>query len=160
MGSSRFGSICSRLRSMGKGKALSTSLRLPAKRRMKRNVSDVALPVEFGEVMCIKGGLRKHWLVVPIETVSGEMCVPVASHSDWLHQLLTGTRELTLKHVVRDFVHDCFREFHAIFNADKVGASSQVEARRLCRQEGSAGKVAAWSQAALEAQRLRCCSPC
>ena len=146
MGSSRFGSICSRLRSTGKGKALSTSLRLRAKRRLKRIVSDVALPVEFGQVMCIKGGLRKHWLVVPIETVSGEICVPVASHSDWLHQLLTGTRDLTLKHVVRDFVHDCFREFHATFNADKVVASSQVEAGRLCRQEGSAGQAAASSQ--------------
>jgi hypothetical protein len=146
VGSSRFGSICSRLRPMGKGKALSSSLRLRAKRRLKRNVSDVPLPVEFGQVMCIKGGLRKHWLVVPIETVSGEICVPVASHSDWLHQLLTGMCYKTLKCVVRDFVHDCFREFHATFNADKVGASSQVEAGRLCSQESSGGEAVASSQ--------------
>ena len=59
-------------------------------RKMRRNASNPEEHVQIQQVMCIRGGARRDWLVLPTMHINGRMCAPVSPFTTWLHQLLNG----------------------------------------------------------------------
>lgn len=80
-----------------------------AKRRLKRNVSRESMPVKVESVKCIRGGVRKRWIVLETKTVDGHECVSLGSTKHWLHILLSGQMyKSTYHHAINNFVAECF----------------------------------------------------
>ena len=89
----------------------SLSIMSPAakRRRLKRNVSRESLPVKVESIRCIRGGVRKEWLVLETNTVMGRECVSIGSTKQWLHILLSGqVHRSTYYHAINNFVAECF----------------------------------------------------
>ena len=90
-----------------------------AGRRLKRNVTTDALPIEIGKVYCIRGAIRKAWMVLPVQQVQGRDCVSITNSSSWLMHLLGGVRRARdHRGAVANFVLECAELF--------MKASSQV----------------------------------
>ena len=90
-----------------------------AGRRLKRNVTTDALPIEIGKVYCIRGAIRKAWMVLPVQQVQGRDCVSITNSSSWLMHLLGGVRRARdHRGAVANFVQECAELF--------MKASSQV----------------------------------
>ena len=79
-----------------------------AGRRLKRNVTTDALPIEIGKVYCIRGAIRKAWMVLPVQQVQGRDCVSITNSSSWLMHLLGGVRRARdHRGAVSNFVLEC-----------------------------------------------------
>ena len=90
-----------------------------AGRRLKRNVTTDALPIEIGKVYCIRGAIRKAWMVLPVQQLHGRDCVSITNSSSWLMHLLGGVRRARdHRGAVANFVLECAELF--------MKASSQV----------------------------------
>ena len=89
----------------------SLSIMSPAakRRRLKLNVSRESLPVKVESIRCIRGGVRKEWLVLETNTVMGRECVSIGSTKQWLHILLSGqVYRSAYYHAINNFVAECF----------------------------------------------------
>ena len=101
--------------------------RLAAKRRLRRNESSDTHPVEMAPVLCIRGAVRKAWMVLPVQEKQGRSCVTVSNNAPWLMHLLGGTR--FAKHhrgAVANFVQECAMAF-AEASSQSQPASGQNE---------------------------------
>ena len=77
-------------------------------RKLKRNASREAVPVTVGIVTCIRGGMRKHWIVLETRMHCGRECASIGSRQVWLHQLLAGTMHKSkYHHTIGNFVAEC-----------------------------------------------------
>ena len=67
------------------------------------------MPVKVESVKCIRGGVRKRWIVLETKTVDGHECVSLGSTKHWLHILLSGQMyKSTYHHAINNFVAECF----------------------------------------------------
>ena len=92
----------------GMGAKFTSGLR--AKRKLKRNSSSSGYPVEIESIACIRGGMRKEWLVLPLEDVNGRSCVCFSQEKCWLHQMVTGFGVVTSKESHRGAIGNLFME--------------------------------------------------
>ena len=101
------------------------------KRKLKRNVSTEVTPVSLEQVMCIKGGVRKEWMPIPLEFVQGRACVSVTQATCWLHHMLGGRRGCS-EHggAVSNFMKECLFLFRSSESADRSAhpVADQTEA--------------------------------
>ena len=103
-------------------------LRCAARRRLRRNVSkDGGRAVEVARVLAIRGGVRKTWMVLPMEQVAGRDCVSLSSTSGWIMHLLDGCRRSTqFQGALANFVRECAATFDAARTAQGSSASSHA----------------------------------
>ena len=89
------------------------------KRKLKRNVSCEVTPVSVEQRLCIKGGVRKEWLVLPQERIHGRICVSVTQSTCWLHHMLGGRRGCS-EHggAVSNFMRECLFMFRTSQSAE------------------------------------------
>jgi hypothetical protein len=74
--------------------------------------------LEIQPVVCIKGVVRKDWLVLPVVAVKGVQCAAFSARRGWLHQLVGGRNETAaLRAQIRALVQACLAAF-------KVGPAS------------------------------------
>ena len=100
--------------------------RLGAKRRLKRNESQESREVEIARVHCIRGGVRKAWLVLPLREYQGRQCVVISGSAGWLVHVLEGTRRSTgYAGAIANFVRDCVaKHAQVVTDVPATGAAS------------------------------------
>ena len=113
-----------------------SELMAPRRRRLRRNASREALPVEVAAVKCVRGGKRKRWMVLDTVTHLGYECVCLSSRHPWLHLLLAGQLHRSAFHgAINNFVRDCRvaarrqwrgNSSESLSQAAETAASSQV----------------------------------
>ena len=78
------------------------------RRRLKRNMTSHTTQVEVQMQKCIKGGKRKHWMVLPTVVYMEREGVSIKSTQSWLHMMLAGTlHKSTFHHAITNFVNEC-----------------------------------------------------
>ena len=86
--------------------------RSAAKRRLRRNESTESHPITISKIYCIRGAVRRAWLVLPLQELHGREWLPVSINSPWLMHLLGGVRNA--KHyrgAISNFVRECADTF-------------------------------------------------
>lgn len=79
---------------------------------LKRFASEPTVPLETRPVMCIRGGRRRAWLVLPTVQVHGRAFAALSSSMCWLHHLLGGyARRGLYQQPVASFVRECVAAF-------------------------------------------------
>ena len=86
--------------------------RLGAKRRLQRNVSADSRDIEISPVTCIRGGVRKAWMVLPVRDCLGRPCAVVSVSSAWLMNVLDGARRSqAYAGAIGNFVKECVEQY-------------------------------------------------
>ena len=81
---------------------------------------------------CIRGGKRKHWMVLHTQVFMERECVGIKSTQGWLHMMLVGTlHRSTYHHAISNFVNDC------IDALQKLGAVAAVSSQVLVAADSS-----------------------
>jgi hypothetical protein len=83
------------------------------RRKLRRNWTHEVSDVEVSNVPCIRGGVRRDWLVLPLEDVHGESCCFITMRKCWLHQLLTGYNSGDHTAAVTNFLTECIKAFRS-----------------------------------------------
>ena len=79
-----------------------------SRRRLRRNASASDEPFEMSRLLCVRGAVRKSWMILPVETISGQECVSISCGSVWLMHVLCGKRRGNdYVAAVVNFVHEC-----------------------------------------------------
>ena len=95
------------------------------RRRLRRQESRTARPVEVKQVLCIRGGKRRDWTVLPAFEEGGRRGVWVGIKQHWLRQVLgAGRGALLWRGAVANLVAECVTAFHS---ADDGQASSHAD---------------------------------
>ena len=82
--------------------------RKKGRRQLKRNMTSNTTQVEVQLQKFIKGGKRKHWMVLNTVDFMDRECVSIKSTQTWLHMMLAGTfHKSTFHHAITNFVNDC-----------------------------------------------------
>ena len=82
--------------------------RKKGRRQLKRNMTSNTTQVEVQLQKCIKGGKRKHWMVLNTVDFMDRECVSIKSTQAWLHMMLAGTfHKSTFHHAITNFVNEC-----------------------------------------------------
>ena len=90
-------------------------------------MSEVVEAVETKLVMCIKGGIRRDWMVLPVEDVQGRMCVRVNSLATWLQHMIGGLRySKGLQAKIKEFVRECSDAYKVVLFPNGVPAPLEL----------------------------------
>lgn len=85
-----------------------------ARRRLRRNTSAALLPVETKSVVCIRGAVRKHWMVLPVHDIGGTTSCLISGRTRWLYQMLCGHNgPKVYRGAVRNFLEESLRIFRS-----------------------------------------------
>lgn len=110
-----------------------------ARRRLRRNTSSALLPVETQPQMCIRGSVRKHWMVLPVQQVGGKTCCTLSTRTRWLYQMLCGHNgPKVYRQAVGNFVEECMRAFRAT-RTEQTGAAGLEPSGHGIASSGTAG---------------------
>ena len=112
-------------------------------RKMRRNASEPDESVQIQQVTCIRGGVRKEWLVLPLTIINGRQCAPFSPFKTWLHLLLNGgcghsagrLADRTSPHVgaITNFFNECLQKFK------ECSRQESCEPKQGCEPSHAAG---------------------